>query len=93
MKVKKLSIIGLVQVSLASFVLSTGIADAGTVSMAGPDSPHMSTLQVKSAVKKKHKGRVIYIERKPTSGHPNCHTVKMITVTGEFRYIRYACGR
>lgn len=82
-----------IKILVAAVFLFAGVADARTVNMNGPDNPHMSTLQVKAAVKKKHKGRVIYIERKPTSGHPNCHIVKMITTTGEFRYIRYACGR
>ena len=75
-------------------ILSLGvvtIATAATVYMKGPTTKHISTLQVKAAVQKRHKGRIIYIKRMATPSHPNCHTVKMITTTGEFRYIRYAC--
>ena len=58
-----------------------------------PLTEHMTTSQVKTEVKKKHKGRIIYIKRKPTLSHPNCHIIKMVTAAGEFQYIRYACGR
>lgn len=71
--------------------LSTGIVAAGTVHMNGPNTGHISTLQVKAAVQKRHKGRIIYIKRMATPSHPNCHTVKMVTTAGEFLYIRYAC--
>lgn len=78
---------------ISGLLMVTTSANAKTVKMDGPDTPHMSTTQVKTAVKKKHKGKVIYIERKPTGKHPNCHIVKMLTTQGAFRYIRYACGK
>jgi hypothetical protein len=92
MNKKILSVKQTVQSLIAASFLIAGSAYAGDVHMDGPDKPHMSTTQVKSEVKDKNKGKVIYIERKATSEHPNCHTVKMVTTTGEFRYIRYACG-
>lgn len=58
-----------------------------------PLTQPMTTSQVKEEVKKKHKGRIISIKRKATRSHPNCHIVKMVTAAGEFKYIRYACGR
>ncbi len=81
----------ILQVMFLGSILSTGFATAATVHMEGPTTGHISTLQVKAAVQKRHKGRIIYIKRVATPSHPNCHTIKMITTTGEFRYIRYAC--
>lgn len=77
---------------IASVFLFVGSCVAATVSIDGPDAPHLSTLQVKSIVKKQHRGRIIYAKRRATPKHPNCHVIKMITTTGEFLYIRYACS-
>lgn len=52
---------------------------------------HMSTLQVIEKVKEKNEGRLIKAERKATDDYPNCHHVKMKTVDGEFKLIRYKC--
>jgi hypothetical protein len=87
-----ISIKNAVKLIVTSSFFVASIAYAAEVHMDGPDTPHMSTTQVKSVVKDKHKGKVIFIERKETPSHPNCHTVKMVTTSGEFRYIRYACG-
>jgi len=92
MNIRQGSIKRAVQFFVAGSFLIASLANAGEVNMDGPDTPHMSTTQVKSAVKDKNKGKVIFIERKGTPSHPNCHTVKMVTTSGEFRYIRYACG-
>lgn len=81
--------IALLSASLFSFGLST--AQAGTVNIPNNNPNHLSTLQVKDAVKKLYKGRIIYSKRTPKPGFPNCHVIKMITTTGEFKYIRYAC--
>ncbi len=90
---KAISLIKVVQAALLCLFVSVNTASAATVNMDGPTTGHVSTLQVKTAVKKKHKGRIIYAKRKATKKYPNCHIIKMITTTGEFRYIRYACGR
>ncbi len=55
------------------------------------DTAIMSKSDVEKAVKKKYKGKIISIESKPITGHPNCHIVKMKTPSGGIRYIRYAC--
>ena len=92
MNIRQVSIKRAAQLLITGAFLITSAANAGEVNMDGPDTPHMSTTQVKSAVKDKNKGKVIFIERKETPNHPNCHTIKMVTTSGEFRYIRYACG-
>ncbi len=76
---------------LTTFMWSAGVAQAATVNIPDTSTGHLSTLQVKTAVKKLHKGRIIYTKRTAKPGFPNCHIVKMITTTGEFKYIRYAC--
>ena len=78
---------------LTASLLSATVAYAGTISIPNNNPGHLSTLQVKTAVKKLHKGRIIYSKRTPKPGFPNCHTIKMISTTGEFKYIRYACAK
>jgi len=76
---------------LTASLLGLTAVQAGTIDIPNNKPGHLSTLQVKTAVKKLHKGRIIYTKRTAKPGYPNCHTIKMITTTGEFKYIRYAC--
>ena len=76
---------------LSGTLLVATSAQAGSVNIPNNTPGHLSTLQVKAAVKKLYKGRIIYTKRTAKPGFPNCHVVKMITNTGEFKYIRYAC--
>ncbi len=76
---------------LSSTFLITVPAQAASINIPNNTPGHLSTLQVKAAVKKLYKGRIIYTKRTATPGFPNCHVIKMITNTGEFKYIRYAC--
>lgn len=84
------SIAKITLLSASLFGLST--AHAATINIPNNTPGHLSTLQVKTAVKKLHKGRIIYTKRTAKPGYPNCHVIKMITTTGEFKYIRYACS-
>lgn len=77
---------------LTASLLAATSTQAATIHISNNDSGHLSTLQVKTAVKKLHKGRIIYTKRTVKPGFPNCHVIKMITTTGEFKYIRYACS-
>ena len=81
-----------ISVTLATTVFCINTAQAATVDIANNNPGHLSTLQVKDAVKKIYKGRIIYSKRTSKRGYPNCHVIKMITTTGEFKYIRYACS-
>lgn len=74
----------------STFLVATS-AQASSVAVPNNTPGHLSTLQVKAAVKKLYKGRIIYIKRTAKPNFPNCHVVKMITTSGEFKYIRYAC--
>jgi ATP-dependent protease Clp ATPase subunit len=67
-------------------------ANANEINMSGPNTPDISTLQVKKAIQKKHEGEITSIEKKATAKHPNCHIVKMKTDTNGLKYIRYACN-
>lgn len=53
--------------------------------------PTISKDDVKKAVKKKFKGRIISIKSQPSVNFPDCHIVKMSLPEGGIRYIRYAC--
>lgn len=79
--------------ALLTFIFGISTANAASVDIPNNNPGHLSTLQVKTAVKKIYKGRIIYSKRTAKPGYPNCHVIKMITTTGEFKYIRYACSR
>jgi len=93
MKVCQISSCAGIGIAFLALLFSTGTAFAAMLQNNAPITKQMTTSQVKTEIKKKHKGRIIYIKRKATSSHPNCHIVKMVTSAGEFKYIRYACSR
>ena len=45
-----------------------------------------------SAVKEKYTGRILSIQESPSPSTPDCHIVRMLSLTGEYMTIRVACG-
>jgi len=44
-----------------------------------------------SAVNDKYKGRILSVQEKPSPSTPDCHIVRMLSLTGEYMTIRVAC--
>lgn len=58
---------------------------------ANPNEP-ISRDGILSAVKSKYQGRILSVQEKPSSSAPDCHIVRMLSLTGEYMTIQVACG-
>lgn len=55
-----------------------------------PDKP-LTRDEVLSAVETRYKGRIMSLQAKPSSSAPDCHIVRMMSLTGEYMTIGVAC--
>jgi hypothetical protein len=86
---------GLIVASLIALSLPT-VANANNsvykiaLKRPNPATP-ISRDGILSAVNDKYDGRIMSVEEKPTPSTPDCHIVRMLSLTGEYMTIRVAC--
>lgn len=62
-----------------------------SIKRANPAEP-ISRDGILSAVKAKFKGRILSVQEKQTTSAPDCHIVRMLSLSGEYMVIQVACG-
>lgn len=55
-----------------------------------PNDP-ISRDGILSAVNDKYKGRILSVQEKPSPSSPDCHIIRMLSLTGEYMTIYVAC--
>lgn len=61
-----------------------------TMKRSSPDKP-LTRDEILSAVETRYKGRIMSLQAKPSSAMPDCHIVRMMSLTGEYMTINVAC--
>ena len=93
---KSIIVVGGFIIAIASLLsVSPAIHAADTqykiaMKRSNPDKP-LTRDEVLSAVETRYKGRIMSLQAKPSSGAPDCHIVRMMSLTGEYMTINVAC--